>query len=332
MLTEKPCRRDTVGGKTVAALRSSRHWRSGIYGVRPTFSLSLAIPRSCRPATRSIVSLPLIIGGILRTAWLQCYFEKEVINMSKEVDLRMCLGFDFANTFQIDRLTVRLDAPDIDAVASYAGSCHIHVMGMHFIDYVLSGEMPGMPTISGYPSTQTIQPLKTKVPGNDVLGNIGESAAAIVAQEVFDLTTGDIAHLKVSRVKTPDYAMRFRDTALIRARKHYPKCPQPAAASPEWWPVESKAMAGESRLASRFKGAAFSQLASYWKQVPNAAGFGMIFGFQHKSRSACPQIIVSLFLPKDQGRIQQILYPMTSKMIRKAHKNATLLGEIYGCQ
>lgn len=251
-----------------------------------------------------------------------------------DVDFEMCLGFDFTTTFPVGQVTVvPLDAPDVGAVASFAGSCHIHVMGMHFTDYVLSpSNIPKLPPIQGFPSSHPFDWLKIKVLGKDVLGNIGESVAAIVAQKIFNLQTGDIAHLQVKGLKTPDYMMRFCDVLLKKAQQYDPNCPTLNVPSPEWWPVESKAADGVGRRNRRIKAEAFPQLASYWKEVPSSAGFGLICGFQHKtSRRQSPSILASLFLPKNQGNIQTRLAAMSANEIRKAHEDKTLTGGIHGC-
>jgi hypothetical protein len=243
----------------------------------------------------------------------------------------MCLGFDFNKTFRVKQRTVPLDAPDIEAVASFAGSCHIHVMGAHFADYILlPNRIPAFPPIPGFPTAHRFDWLKAKLLGKDVLGNIGESVAAIVAQVVFDLQARDIAHLQVKGLKTPDYAMRFNNTILQHAQPH---CPNPGVLPPEWWPVESKAADGGGERNRRIREEAFPQLASYWKEVPSSAGFGLICGFQHKTTTRqSPNILASLFLPKNQGNLQARLTTMVAKNIKKAHQDPVITGEIHGCR
>ena len=249
------------------------------------------------------------------------------------VDLSMCLGFDFSTTFQIaGAITVPLDAADVGMLSSFAGACHIHVMDDHFADYVLSpANIPAFAAIPGFPSAGPFTWLDVKQRGKDVLGNIGEAVAAIVAQEAFQLATSDIAHLKVKhQVKTPDYIMRFDDAIAARIPKHYPAL-EPGVKPPEWWPVESKSADCNSDRRTAIK-RAFRQLASYWREEPSAAGFGLAVGYQYMTTSRQRQnILVSLFLPKTQATVQSRINAMTAAQMAKAEDDVALKGALHGC-
>lgn len=131
-------------------------------------------------------------------------------------------------------------AGDIETAGGYAGSCHVLEMGKHFEDYArYDWEGPSFTTIAGFPTGPTTQHLKTKARSPGVTGNIGKSVAGIVAVQILNSDSKDIAHLVVkSKQKTPDFLIRDSagDRSLLTSVMPALSSKQP----PPWWPLESK--------------------------------------------------------------------------------------------
>src|SRR5262245_25043820 len=86
---------------------------------------------------------------------------------------------------------IQLNAGSIGGSAAWAGSYHILEMARHYDEYVVTGMLPSLPVIPGFPVTHPYRRLASKIRAAGVTGNIGESVAAIVARRRFGLALTD---------------------------------------------------------------------------------------------------------------------------------------------
>jgi len=188
---------------------------------------------------------------------------------------------------------------------------HVLEMGKHFEDYArYDWEGPSFTTIAGFPTGPTMQQLKTKARSPGVTGNIGESVAGIVAVQILNCDSKDIAHLVVkSKQKTPDFLIR--DSAGVRSLLTSVMPGLSDKRTPPWWPLESKIRS--IGLDNTVVKEGLWQLASVWYRMKNSApldvGYGVVVcvGLQDPR-----EIRIHFFLPEDSPKQQTLLNRLNS--------------------
>jgi hypothetical protein len=231
-----------------------------------------------------------------------------------------------------DSATLLIDPHTIANVTEFAGSLHVRSMDLHFEDYVLRDARIALTRPRALPPVSQFTSLRFKERSQDIVGNMGESIAGIVAIDYLHLQPADVAHLKViAGVQTPDYVMRLGgelpESIAAVVREAPPDMP-------EWWPVESKASHNRHQTVK-----AFRQLLSYWEAIkneyPQGVGYGLVVDLKYAPRRGGASILMTVFIPRDRNRLVTYLRRIRSKkkrseLLREAYRNTHIKECLYG--
>lgn len=227
---------------------------------------------------------------------------------------------------------ISIDSQTVANVTDFAGSMHILSMDQHFEDYVLNDVEIFTPFIVEPFPNFPLEPLVIKERSKDVIGNIGESIAGIVATEFLHLRPADVAHLQaIPGVKTPDYILHFGGTLPDPIATVINESPP---TMPHWWPTESKASRNRRHTAT-----AFRQLVSCWNQTrttyPNGVGFGLIVDLKYALSMNNPSILITVLMPQEQHALVEYLQRERSEeeraaLINNSYRDDNITGCLYG--
>lgn len=127
-----------------------------------------------------------------------------------DVPVRIQLGLGGQSA---DLGPIYLDVGSVGSTASWAGSYHVLSMGRHYDDYIMTGMLMSLPTISGIPLAHPFQQLTGKIRAGGITGNIGECVAALFARRYLSARLDQIAHIKPRQAfkpsQSPDYLMNI---------------------------------------------------------------------------------------------------------------------------
>jgi len=205
--------------------------------------------------------------------------------------------------------TVFINDETIGNTSDWAGSFLIFSMERHHISYT-SGRSPRLPSPRDYfPPLDYYRRLSNKNPSQHVIGNFGECVAAIFARRKLGASINDIIPLTTNRaIKRPDYFMNLEGTNIHNlfdtVIPH--ETPFPHMEYLNWWPVESKAVAGRNDFWQKKR--ALIQLLSFWKServnIQLSIGYGMIVTYHYQNPI---QVTVSLILPRERDELYDYL-------------------------
>src|SRR4051812_6639187 len=91
------------------------------------------------------------------------------------------------NGFQREVASVWLEPESIGIDAGCYGAAHVLEMGQHYHAYVVTGDLPQWPVISGFNPAHPYVLANGKIRCAGVTGNIGETVTAIVARRLCSL-------------------------------------------------------------------------------------------------------------------------------------------------
>lgn len=235
-----------------------------------------------------------------------------------------------------------LNEQTIGNSSSWAGSYHILSMGRHYRDYIYRPE-PELQEDQDFPPLDSFSRLTSKTKSQQVIGNIGECIAALLARNRLSAEVHDIVLLTTNAKRMrPDYLMNL-DGPLIRglfSQIPLTKNHLSYFADKRWWPVESKATKKVGSIDSREKG--LSQLISFWakekESLQDSAGCGLIVTFFYEDSIQVHQeyeIWVSLIIPSNKPDLITQLNDSRFDSKKKADR-AQIIGETFryfhGCR
>lgn len=230
-----------------------------------------------------------------------------------------------------------IDEDTIGNSSSWAGSYHILSMGRHYDDYIYR-PTPEMQKVLDFPKLGCFGRLTSKTKSQQVVGNIGECVAALLARDRLNADISDIALLTTTAKRMrPDYLMNLGG---LEIRTLFSKVPLDTRQlnyldRKRWWPVESKATKRNDSKDSRVK--ALKQLISFWlkekDKLPAPAGYGLIvtFFYDDSDLEHHPEkILVSLILPSDpSGLLKQFENPNFRSKDKRIKENTYLATFMY---
>jgi hypothetical protein len=228
--------------------------------------------------------------------------------------------------------TVFISNDSIGNTSDWAGSFHIFSMERHHRSYT-SGRLPRLPSPRDFPDFGSYRNLSNKNPSQQVIGNFGECVAAIFARRKLGASINDVIPLTTHRaIKRPDYLMKFEG---VNVRNLFDSViphgiPFPHMDYLNWWPVESKAVAGRNDFGQKRRG--LIQLLSFWNSegdnVKLSVGYGMIVTYHYKNPI---QVTVSLILPREQSELFDYLNGPTREEDGSDEYYRTAAGYLYAC-
>jgi hypothetical protein len=230
---------------------------------------------------------------------------------------------------------IRLNEAVIGMSAGHCGSYHILAMDKHYLEYVITGSFPSLPSCVGLTPTHPFVALANKQRAAGVTGNIGEAVTGVVARRVLDLKVGEFVHVKpkqgFGRRKSPDYLFRVGPKLPGPFAKLWP--PPLSVPLPTWWPVESKARNSPKAADDAVEAAALAQLASFWHTIQNGfpqdVGFGMAVSLAYETSS---RVMITLFLPRNQSKLLTHLASAKHPKFMADFSNDTVTrSALYGC-
>lgn len=203
------------------------------------------------------------------------------LNKQKKFDVEVVLGLSgrkqpLFNTSFFTSLSY------IDEQGEKWGDTYIKIIGQHFDDYSHWDDVCYLLPISGERNFLKFVPLsfskrdfKGAAPG--VTGLIGEVLVTIFFQKVLCISPFDMAHL-TSNDKAPDFCLNIQPLDLFRCLnfRSNPFDSTIFHLIKSGWsyplPVECKSRKSRGDRQAR---SAIIQLISYWKQIPQMAGYGI---------------------------------------------------------
>ena len=227
-----------------------------------------------------------------------------------------------------------IDNDTIGNTSDWAGPFHILSMGRHHRSY-LEENFPNVHMTKDLPPLDIYQKLNNKNPSQQVIGNFGESVAAIFARSKLDARLEDIVPLTSRHtVERPDYLMFLKGNNIknIFSGIIPNDSPFPHLECQNWWPVESKA--SKQQRGTSQKKEALHQVISYWKNdrknLQLAVGYGIILTYVYKNPVS---VIASIILPKEPGRLYRHLGKKIPVMSAKKLKYyQTAAGFLHECK
>jgi hypothetical protein len=231
--------------------------------------------------------------------------------------------------------TLDLNEQTIGNSSSWAGSYHILSMGRHYHDYIYHPESE-LPTDQVFPKLDTFGQLTSKIKSQQVVGNIGECIAALLARNRLSANVSDIVLLTMNAKRMrPDYLMNLEGSQIRGLFYQLPLEEKQLSyfTDKRWWPVESKATKKIGSINSREKG--LSQLISFWakekESLQDSAGCALIVTFFYEDSVRAHQeyeIWVSLILPWNRSDL--ITQLSDSKFnSKKKEDRARIIGETF---
>jgi len=226
-----------------------------------------------------------------------------------------------------------LDHQTIGNSSSWAGSYHILFMGRHYDDYIYR-PTPELQSVLNFPKLGCFGRLTSKSKSQQVVGNIGECIAALLARDRLNADIADIALLTTTAKRMrPDYLMNLEGSEIRSLFAGVPLDSRQLSylARKRWWPVESKATKRNDSIDSRKK--ALKQLISFWLkekgELPEPVGYGLIVTFFYEDSDVehePEKILVSLILPSDYSGLLEHFQNSKFKIRDKRTKEETYLA------